>query len=520
MRSSRVWAATALALSLAAVARGQGVVVSHGVPGELEAATPLAVPIELENRGSSTWDPAAGFALSYHWIGEAGEVVVWDGVRTELPLPVGPGERIDLIAAVEVPRFEGELKLQWDIVREGEYWLADVTEPPSLQIPVIVRAGYAFSVVDGSAPWWLITGRDVTRRLALRNDGTRAWPIDGSVALSYHWITKDGEPAVWDGARTPLPVAVEPGGEVVVEARLVAPESAGRFRLQWDMVREGVAWFSQRDPTPEPLRSVRVFVPPWSSLASWALVSLTLAMVVVTVARRGRPVVLLGAVALADVIWCAIAIVVKQQAVLTQAGHPGGLRGALISLAGVSLLLLPALLLPRRVRAWSCWALAALATALLFADLIYERFFGDLLSIAVIGAAAQLSDVRASVVSLLAPSDAWFWLDLLAGAAIALAVARAPRRIGRGPTAIAAVALGAAVIAGALSAAAVVRTGVISLGQVFRNVAVAREIGVLSFHVLDVGRALATTVRRPALDPAEVDRLTSWFARSGAAPRR
>ena len=34
------------------------------------------------------------------------------------------------------------------------------------------------------------------------------------------------------------------------EVAVRAPEQPGRYRLQWDMVHEGVAWFSERDPSP------------------------------------------------------------------------------------------------------------------------------------------------------------------------------------------------------------------------------------------------------------------------------
>jgi phosphoglycerol transferase MdoB-like AlkP superfamily enzyme len=50
------------------------------------------------------------------------------------------------------------------------------------------------------------------------------------------------------------------------------------------------------------------------------------------------------------------------------------------------------------------------------------------------------------------------------------------------------------------------------LQQVFRSVFVAQEIGVLDFHLLDLGQYLHRQVLRPEPSPEKVERLTRWFA--------
>ena len=361
------------------------------------------------------------------------------------------------------------------------------------------------------------------RPLSIRNQGTAAWPAGDRFAVASHWLGHDGEPVVWDGARTPLPRAVAPGEELTLEVAVRAPQQPGRYRLQWDMVHEGVAWFSERDPSPDPARTVLVVASPLASPLAWAVASLAAAALVVVAARGGRSSVWLGLAGVADLLWCGGALLVKQQTVLDRAGHPAGWRGLLLAAAGAAVLLLPALPLRRRLRAWCCLALAGLATALLFADLLYERFFGDLLTVALAGAASQVGEVGASVASLLEPGDAWFWVDLVAGAVIAAAVARIPDRVGRRATAVTAAALVATLAVGAVTTVTWLRSGGHGLGQVFRNIALAREVGVLNFHAVDGGRALARRLWRPALEPAEVDRLAAWFAeraplRAGTGP--
>jgi hypothetical protein len=76
----------------------------------------------------------------------------------------------------------------------------------------------------------------------IENVGTVAWR-DG-IRLAYHWLDDRGNPIVWDGLRTRLPL-VAPGERVSVRARVRAPIPPGRYRFSLDLVAEHRAWFSQ-----------------------------------------------------------------------------------------------------------------------------------------------------------------------------------------------------------------------------------------------------------------------------------
>jgi hypothetical protein len=83
----------------------------------------------------------------------------------------------------------------------------------------------------------------------VRNLGALTWRQlpPREVALSYHWIDAgNGTLVVFDGARSPLPRDVPPGGEVIVPARVRAPAGPGRYVLWWDLVQERATWFSER----------------------------------------------------------------------------------------------------------------------------------------------------------------------------------------------------------------------------------------------------------------------------------
>lgn len=53
----------------------------------------------------------------------------------------------------------------------------------------------------------------------------------------------------FDNARTPLPECVYPDAEVVVPMQVTAPLAPGSYRLDVDLVHEGVTWFADRGAT-------------------------------------------------------------------------------------------------------------------------------------------------------------------------------------------------------------------------------------------------------------------------------
>jgi hypothetical protein len=96
--------------------------------------------LALENAGSAAWRSAAddGVLLSYHWLDERGNAIVWDGIRTELPDQAPPGSAVELEASLRAPIPPGRYRLAFDLVREHRYWLAELGNAP-LELDVDVR---------------------------------------------------------------------------------------------------------------------------------------------------------------------------------------------------------------------------------------------------------------------------------------------------------------------------------------------------------------------------------------------
>jgi len=83
--------------------------------------------VALENAGSASWRSHAhsGVYVSYHWLDERGNAIVWDGIRTYFPRSVEPGERVELDVEVRGPIPPGTYRLALDLVDEGRYWFAE-----------------------------------------------------------------------------------------------------------------------------------------------------------------------------------------------------------------------------------------------------------------------------------------------------------------------------------------------------------------------------------------------------------
>jgi uncharacterized membrane protein len=81
--------------------------------------------------------------------------------------------------------------------------------------------------------------------VTLRNVGSQTWHSRGQlpVRLSYRWWTESGALLLEDSLRTDLPHRVEPGHEIRLRARIHTPREPGHYILEWDLVREGDAWF-------------------------------------------------------------------------------------------------------------------------------------------------------------------------------------------------------------------------------------------------------------------------------------
>jgi hypothetical protein len=81
--------------------------------------------IELENAGTTPWRDGR-FTVSYHWLDERGNAIVWDGLRTQVEAQ--PGDATIVEASIRAPMPPGRYRLSIDVVDEGRFWFGELGE--------------------------------------------------------------------------------------------------------------------------------------------------------------------------------------------------------------------------------------------------------------------------------------------------------------------------------------------------------------------------------------------------------
>ena len=254
------------------------------------------VPITVTNSGNFVWNAAGTnpVDLGYHWSDAAGNTILWDGLRTKLSADVAPGTSQTLQAQLQFPSTPGTYTLRWDMVQEGVTWFsgkgvptfdqavttsaAGTTPPP----PPPATSGYGAAYDVTSVPTSLPTEMRALVAVTLTNSSSFAW--GPGINLSYHLYDGSGKLLTWDGLRTPL--AIASGQTATVKAQIADPAVAGTYTLKFDVVQEGVAWFSDKGIGPAS-RTVNVSVPSYGAVFTSAPVS-------VTVPANGNALVTLG----------------------------------------------------------------------------------------------------------------------------------------------------------------------------------------------------------------------------------
>jgi len=159
------------------------------------AGTFSTLHAELENIGTARW--AGAVFLAYHWLDHRDNPIVWDGVRTPLPV-VAPGEQITVEARVRAPIPPGAYRFAPDLVVEHRAWFSQLGSAfPSAEVEVLPRVGVrrveladwvepapgweervaaahaeGYGVVAGSIRWQGGLGRPRPRELAPYEPGT------------------------------------------------------------------------------------------------------------------------------------------------------------------------------------------------------------------------------------------------------------------------------------------------------------------------------------------------------------
>jgi hypothetical protein len=103
--------------------------------GPVQAGALAHARVVIENAGTAAW---RDLNVSYHWLDDRGNPIVWDGIRYAVSST--PGERIERELEVRGPIPPGRYRLAFDLVDEHRFWLAELGNfTPELEVEVIPR---------------------------------------------------------------------------------------------------------------------------------------------------------------------------------------------------------------------------------------------------------------------------------------------------------------------------------------------------------------------------------------------
>jgi len=227
------------------------------IPDSMAVGTEYGFKVSVKNTGTLTWNRNGDSPvyLGYHWIDfNSREVVVFDGKRSIINKDgINAGDEAVFDLDVKSPQEPGEYILQIDLVHEGVTWFS-FQGVPTLENFITVDISYSAQYDDGgSTPNYLEPGQEFETQVTVRNNGFLLWSSEGTnkMRLGTHWINRDtGEVVIWDGDRGLILEDVSHNGETTVDINIKAPDVPGRFTLQYDMVYEGVSWFSEKGVIP------------------------------------------------------------------------------------------------------------------------------------------------------------------------------------------------------------------------------------------------------------------------------
>lgn len=495
--------------------------VDVSAPVDLHAGERTTVELTIDNLGELPLDPALGDRLSYHWlaVGERAQAIVWDGLRSELPAAIAPGERTTVSATLRAPERAGRYTLVWALVREGSAWLSASGAPGIAEVEVeVLPPRFAFAVESVAWPLWLPAVGVAEVEVTIRNTGAATWIAGARDRLSYHWLEADGTTVVErEGRRTAIPLEVAPGEVVTVLLGVRGPGRGGDFVLVLDMVREHVAWFGEPSPAAGEVPARAQVHVVWSS-GLWQIGLIVVSFVLLFAARRWRPKQPSSAaywsfIDLLPALWCFAAtwLLIITFADLSSIALWSGAQELAPATAA-----LPALLLVLAPAAWRRWLgllWVCFIGLLALADLVYLHFLGSIVPVHALTAAHQVGDIAGSVRAVLRRS--YLWLVPLPVAALGLAVLWP--RSGRGKWRWRCVAR----VFGCVLAAAVAWPFIAEMREIMRSDLGKRvfseqrnvgRLGLVGAHIFDVARALRELRGRGNANPAELQRIRVFFA--------
>jgi len=109
---------------------------------EIKVNEKIKIPISVKNLGKEWLPPSMsenGINISYAWKNPNGEIFQRDGIRTPITRIIKNGGKVEVDTTVQAPSKPGKYILEFDLVKEGEFWFSEAFKSKTRQVQVQVK---------------------------------------------------------------------------------------------------------------------------------------------------------------------------------------------------------------------------------------------------------------------------------------------------------------------------------------------------------------------------------------------
>lgn len=157
----------------------------------------------------------------------------------------------------------GKLQVLLAVLKKSGYLNANLYRQPVSAATTVQEGTGSIRVCVSNQSFCFREMREV--RVEVTNQSTTTWKTDkqSPTFLSYHWYTENGELCEFNGLRTPLSEAIQPGETKQLVVKVQSFSGIGNYLLEVTMVMEGRFWFEQcgLNTTREPVKITQPKLP-------------------------------------------------------------------------------------------------------------------------------------------------------------------------------------------------------------------------------------------------------------------
>ncbi|HXH11940.1 MAG TPA: hypothetical protein VNP04_19525 [Alphaproteobacteria bacterium] len=229
-------------------------------PVQLPAGREVKLGLSLYKEAGYAWTHPAPHETSASTTSTAR--IEWQNIRgikssteTKLALPfvMLPEEKVIVPVTVKTPQIPGTYTLRISVLSQDvevapeTIEIRDMSLPTSLTAPHLLAATY--NVPPGPSTYSVSSSDPIVLTLTAENTGQAAW-LDtgdgdrGAIRLGWRWFA-GGQVIASSEGRAPLRYTIFPGQSYVFQTSINPPEESGTYILEFGLVNEGIAWFSE-----------------------------------------------------------------------------------------------------------------------------------------------------------------------------------------------------------------------------------------------------------------------------------